>query len=88
MGTKITLSPYGLDDWFAESPNPDALIERFQARLVEVISERLPDADVGAGYDSDLTDHISEDPNGEIESIVFYARQDVLNESHDWLDNV
>lgn len=81
----IRLSPYGLDDWF----NPDAeldhdavqaLIDRYQARLAQLLSEHGITA--VPGYPEDLADVT--DCSWYSSDLLADLRERVLNESHEW----
>ena len=78
----VTLGDYGLDDWFAadEDLSPaqvEELVDRFQARVEELIEARLIDPDVTRSSDPS---HETSGPDW-LDGII----QEVETESHEWV---
>ena len=78
----VTLGDYGLDDWFAADEDLSAdqvaeLINRFQARIEELIEARVIDPDVTRSADPS---HQTSGPDW-LDGIII----EVENESHEWV---
>ena len=78
----VTLGDYGLDDWFADADvigpaQIEGLIDRFQARVEEIIEERVIDPDVTRSPDPSTE---TSGP-GWLDGIL----EKVLDESHEWV---